>query len=308
MPTARINGARLNYVQLPCSNPDAEDLIMVHGLATSLAFWFLPYGPEFAARYRVTLFDLRGHGRSEVTESGYTVRNQAVDLRGLMRHLGIRRAHFMAHSFGGAVTLALADEDPDAVASLVLADTQLWLGRVAASGNAWPYGEVIASVLDQLGLDLDVRSPFFGFELLTCAARIIVDGETLPPELISFVGPSLGRHPRRTAKRWLEMVEHGQDELRAPDGLTASSFERMRFPVLAMYGERSKARTTQDLLRTVWPHAKFFTIPEAGHFFPTAKADTVIAASSVFWDWLDVEDRDAYAQTSFTSMTRLSLS
>ncbi|MGH1340626.1 MAG: alpha/beta fold hydrolase [Nannocystales bacterium] len=307
MPTARINGARLNYVQLPCTDPNAEDLIMVHGLATSLAFWYLPYGPEFSSRYRVTLFDLRGHGRSEITESGYTVRNQARDLRGLMHHLEIERAHFMAHSFGGAVALALAADDPAAVASMVLADTQLWLGRLAGAGRAWPHGAVVEAVLTKLGLKVDVRSPFFGFELLTCAARIIVAGKTLPPELISLVGPSLGRHPRRTAQRWLDVAERGAAELRAPDGLTASSFENMHFPALAMYGERSKARLTQDFLRSAWPQAKSFTLPEAGHFFPTSRADAVIAACSVFWDWLEAGNTEAYAQTSFTSMTRLAL-
>lgn len=308
MPTVRINGARLNYVQLPCSEPDAEDLIMVHGLATSLAFWYLPYGPEFAKRYRVTLYDLRGHGRSEVTASGYTPREQAADLRGLMQHLGIERAHFVAHSFGGAVTLALADEDPGAVASVVLADTQLWLGRLASAGNPWPHGEVIATILGGLGLDLDVRSPFFGYDLLTCAARLVVDGETLPSELVSLVGPTLGRHPRRTALRWLEVVERGGAELRAPDGLTSSSLQGMRFPALVMYGERSKARHTQDLLRMAWPHAKFYTLPEAGHFFPTSRAQEVSPACTVFWDWLGAGDRELHAQTSFSSMTRLALS
>lgn len=62
MPTATINGVRLNYVQVDDGGDGArEDLVMVHGLATSLAFWYFRYAPEFSRRFRVTMLDLRGH-------------------------------------------------------------------------------------------------------------------------------------------------------------------------------------------------------------------------------------------------------
>jgi hypothetical protein len=56
---------------------------MVHGLATNLAFWYIRYVSAFSKRYRVTLYDLRGHGRSSITDSGYTPKNMAVDLQKL---------------------------------------------------------------------------------------------------------------------------------------------------------------------------------------------------------------------------------
>src|SRR5688572_22636697 len=99
MPTALVNGARINYVQSEPVGGADEDLVMVHGLATSLAFWYFPYASLFAQRYRVTVFDLRGHGRSEMTPGGYTPQAQAADLEGLMDHLGIETAHLVAHSY-----------------------------------------------------------------------------------------------------------------------------------------------------------------------------------------------------------------
>ena len=71
MPVALVNGVRLNYLQT--EEPGGEtrpDLLMVHGLATNMAFWYLPYAPIFAQRFRVTLYDLRGLGRSEMTPDG----------------------------------------------------------------------------------------------------------------------------------------------------------------------------------------------------------------------------------------------
>ena len=74
MPSALVNGVRLNHVQMAA--PDVggphEDLVMVHGLATNLAFWYFHYAAVFARRYRVTVYDLRGHGRSEMPAGGYT--------------------------------------------------------------------------------------------------------------------------------------------------------------------------------------------------------------------------------------------
>ena len=38
---------------------------MVHGMATNMAFWYFNYGLPLSKRYRITLYDLRGHGRSD---------------------------------------------------------------------------------------------------------------------------------------------------------------------------------------------------------------------------------------------------
>lgn len=282
MPTALVNGARLNYLQV---GPDsgAEDLVMVHGLATSLAFWYLPYASVFGDRYRVTVFDLRGHGRSEMTAGGYSPQAQAADLEGLMDHLGIGRAHFVAHSFGGVVALGLARRSPWRVASLVLADTQVSATRNVPA-DTWAHGRLIQILLDRHGLDLDAHSPFFGCELLTAVAQLLLRDEILPEDLIELVGPTLGRHPRRTARRWLELIEQAEPELLADDGLCPETLHSFRFPLLSMCGERSRACATSHFMRGMWPHADFVTVPDAGHFFPSSRASEVIAACGRFWD------------------------
>ena len=90
VPSALVNGVRLNYVQMaaPDIGGPHEDLVMVHGLATNLAFWYFHYAAVFARRYRVTVYDLRGHGRSEMTAGGYTPANLARDLEGAARPSG----------------------------------------------------------------------------------------------------------------------------------------------------------------------------------------------------------------------------
>ncbi len=158
MPVALVNGVRLNYLQT--EEPGGEtrpDLLMVHGLATNMAFWYLPYAPIFAQRFRVTLYDLRGLGRSEMTPDGYTPQNLARDLSCLLDHLGIARTHVLAHSFGGVVALNLACAEPKRVQSLVLADTHLSAVRHAPGDGDWGNRSAVQKILNEHGLALDTR-------------------------------------------------------------------------------------------------------------------------------------------------------
>ena len=277
-----VNGASLSYVQLGPTH-GAEHLVMVHGLATNLAFWYMPYAVAFARRFRVTLFDLRGHGRSAMTEGGYTPQEQSADLAALLDHLGIERAHFVTHSFGGVVTLGLACRAPTRVQSLVLADSQVSFMRNEPC-ERWRNRGRVARVLSRHAIDLDIDSPNFGYELLTRIAERLLEGKSLPDDVTELVGPALGRLQRRTAQRWLDLVGQARHALMSDDGLNPPVLGTLDMPIMAMYGEHSRACASSPVLRDLWPHAEFVTIPEAGHFFPTTRSPEVMSACEWFWD------------------------
>jgi pimeloyl-ACP methyl ester carboxylesterase len=287
VPSALVNGIKLNYVQLLDEEGGAprEDLIMVHGLATNMAFWYLKYAQEFASQFRVTLFDLRGHGRSEMPPTGYTPADLASDLAGLMDELGIRKAHFLAHSFGGVVTMNLACRQPERVQSLVLADSHISAVRHIETPSDWAFGESIQPMLDRHGLELESRDPYFGHKLLTRVAEWQVRGFAVPPELQQLAAPLLGRSGSRTALQWLNLMRttSAETELMGDDGLTLEQLRRFKFPILAMYGDHSQARLTGAELLEVWPHAEFRRVRDAGHFFPTSKPEEVISGCQRFW-------------------------
>src|SRR5688572_5921666 len=121
MPALKVNQVELNYLQIG----DGPDLIMVHGLAASLAYWYLRIAPALAQHFRVTLYDLRGHGLSEMPPEGYTTETMAADLEALMDQLGIEQAHLVGHSYGGAVALHLAAFLPARARSLSLIDCRV---------------------------------------------------------------------------------------------------------------------------------------------------------------------------------------
>ena len=203
----------------------------------------------------------------------------------LLDHLGIERAHFLAHSFGGVIALNLACFDPRRIASLMLADTNISAFRRQSEPDEWRYGDEIQLVLDRHGLALDARDPYFGYRLLTEVARLQMKNAEVPPALLELVSPLMGKHGNRTAIQWLKLMDSplAEKELMANDSLTLEKLRKLSFPILAMYGSRSRANLTGKQLLDAWPHAEFRCVRDAGHFFPASKPEEVIATCQRFW-------------------------
>lgn len=290
MPIEVINGVRMNYVQIGGENvaegePAPEDLIMVHGLATNMAFWYFKYGVPLAQRFRVTLYDLRGHGRSEMPASGYSPAVLSQDLAALMDHLGIAKSHFMAHSFGGVVTLGLACEQPHRVSSLVLADSHFSPGRDVQARDEWSFGQKFQPIIDAHGLDLDTCDPYFGPKLLARVAEWQLQGREIPAALADLVSPLVGKTGKRTAGDYLKLMTQtsAATEMLSDDGLTLERLRALKFPIVAMYGDNSPARLSGAELLSIWPHAEFRRVRDAGHFFPTLRPEEVLWGCQRFW-------------------------
>ena len=104
MPTIHANGVALHYLQAGTG----PDLIMLHGLSGNLATWHHRIVPLLQDDFRITTYDLRGHGRSSMPPSGYTTHDMSADLLALMDGLGIASAHLAGHSFGADIALHFA--------------------------------------------------------------------------------------------------------------------------------------------------------------------------------------------------------
>ncbi len=107
--------ANLNYHEKGQGYP----LILIHGLSDDLHFWD-PLIPGLAVHYQVISLDLRGHGQSPLTGDEYSIKQFAEDVIHLLDGLGIKKAHFIGFSLGGAIAQQLALDNPSRVLSLVL--------------------------------------------------------------------------------------------------------------------------------------------------------------------------------------------
>ena len=119
MPEELVNGARLFYEEMG-SGP--ETIVFSHSYLLD-GQHFNPQMQALRDRYRCVAFDHRGHGRSEVTETGYDMENLYSDAVGLIEALQCAPCHFVGLSTGGFIGLRIAIRRADLLKSLILMDT-----------------------------------------------------------------------------------------------------------------------------------------------------------------------------------------
>jgi pimeloyl-ACP methyl ester carboxylesterase len=106
-------------------------VVMIHGLTVDLSSFYLTVAGSVAVESDVYLYDLRGHGRSEIPPGNYRVADHAADLLALLDAWSIDQpVHLVGNSFGGMVALFFAHHYPHRVASLFLIEPHL-------SGEGW---------------------------------------------------------------------------------------------------------------------------------------------------------------------------
>lgn len=114
---------------------DGPAIVFSHALGGDLSLWDRQTA-SFAGRYRIVRYDLRGHGRSPQSESGFTLEDLGKDVVRLLDQHGIGRTHFCGLSLGGLIGQWLGLHAAERLASLTLVDTapkmgtpEMWNGR-----------------------------------------------------------------------------------------------------------------------------------------------------------------------------------
>jgi lipase len=142
----------------------AEAVVCVHGL-TQHGGIFEALGRRLAADgHEVTSVDLRGHGESG-REPPWNTGTHVDDLLETADALGIERAAWIGHSFGGRMVAALAEWAPERVERLVLLDPGLEVPAEYALKSAemdrldWSFGSVEGAVNALLSSDSVAAAP-----------------------------------------------------------------------------------------------------------------------------------------------------
>jgi 3-oxoadipate enol-lactonase len=103
--------------------PDADALVLLHGVTLDAELNWAGVVPALSARYRVLTLDLRGHGRSSPGPMPFRLEDCADDVAGVAAALGVRRLVPVGYSMGGLVAQLLWQRHPDLTAGLVLCST-----------------------------------------------------------------------------------------------------------------------------------------------------------------------------------------
>lgn len=96
-------------------------LLLVAGTGYPGGTWAPSLLDRLAARHTLIAYDQRGTGQTVGPTAALSTRALASDALGLLAVLGIDVAHVLGHSMGGRVAQWMALDEPDRVASLVLA-------------------------------------------------------------------------------------------------------------------------------------------------------------------------------------------
>ncbi|MDQ4143141.1 MAG: alpha/beta hydrolase [Actinomycetota bacterium] len=98
---------------------EGKPVVVLHGWGGRIES-MAPVVDCLLTRFRVLAFDLPGFGESPIPPTVWGTPDYALYARDVLLEAGVRKAHFIGHSFGAKTSLFLAAEHPGAVDKLVL--------------------------------------------------------------------------------------------------------------------------------------------------------------------------------------------
>jgi pimeloyl-ACP methyl ester carboxylesterase len=279
------NGITLCYDTF--GDPSAPPMVLIMGLAAQMILWDDDFCTELAARgYWVIRFDNRDIGMStrfpeartpkfaemalaQVTgvrlRVPYTLRDMADDTLGLMDALGIKTAHVVGASMGGAIAQEIAIRYPARLRSLT--------SIMSSSGSRLlpgPTPKAMARLGKKVPLD---RAGYVREYVVTWS---ILNGDRLPFDAERTRGHGeltyeRGINPAGAARQLMAIVASGSRK---------RALRKVRVPALVIHGTDDPLVPVEagyDLARTI-PGARLVLIEGMGHSFPRVVWPRIIDA------------------------------
>ncbi len=117
---ATLDGHKVHYRSVGSGSPA---VVFIHGWTCDMTFWRLQ-SDAIAAKHRVLLVDLPGHGQSDKPPIDYTLELFARAVDAVLRDAGVERAVLVGHSMGGPVGLKFLRLYPKKASGYVAVDAR----------------------------------------------------------------------------------------------------------------------------------------------------------------------------------------
>ncbi|NWF65821.1 MAG: alpha/beta hydrolase [Chloroflexi bacterium] len=268
MGKAQINGIEIHYQQ----KGEGPDVVLVHGVTSTMAVWYNQVMPALRERFRITLYDLRGHGYSEMTPTGYNTDTMSDDLLGLMDHLKLDGACVVGHSYGGAIGLHAAVKQQARIRGLVVSDTGVACLRHLRNIQDWAGWSLFKEQLEARGITYD--------QFTDDAERIFRRSLEIPKQF------GLRKGEPRANKRLQKLLDETTmaKEFREIGSLTEEAIATVRIPVLALYGDQSPYKGLVVRLKELLPVCHWDVLTGTGHFLLLQNPDIFVQRILAFLD------------------------
>ena len=252
---AKVNGIETNYEIH--GRDGAPWLTFSHSLACSVRMWDGQV-EAFKDRFRILVYDTRGHGASEAPKGPYTLDMLAEDLKQLLAALGIKKTHYVGLSMGGMIGQILALKEPALLDRVVLADT----GHAQTPETIKQWEERIRTAGER------------GMEPLV---QPTIERWFTPPFRDKPVVKTIASLIRRTPVPGYVGCCQAISKLN-----TTARLKDIRHPVLAITGEQDAAASGTRYIGEHVPGAKLVVIPQAAHIANIEQAEAFNRATLEF--------------------------
>jgi pimeloyl-ACP methyl ester carboxylesterase len=251
MPAASVNGIELAYEVYG----DGPPLVLAHGYIASKEMWDYQIGP-FSERYRLVVYDMRGHGQSGAPpedDPGYTMATLVEDQRALMDHLGIDQAYVGGLSMGGGIAMRFALSYPQRVRALLLFDTAAGPTAAGREIQRWwqTNHDMIASFIRSSGVADTLRNLY--------AQRVQAPGAAAadpPTEVREFMARMQDLSPDGFLGAGRALWE--QDDV-------LDRMAEVSVPTLVLVGDMDFLLEPSKAMHANLPHARFTLVRGSGH-------------------------------------------
>lgn len=236
-----VDGGRLYYEVAGQGQP----VVLIHGFSLDTRMWDDQF-QELSRSFRVIRYDVRGFGKSDRPQESHAAGN---DLRVLLEHLEVQRAHLVGMSMGGSIATNFTLEYPDMVSALV---------TVGATLDGYTYSpdflqriEALYAAADSGGVEaakrLWLRQPW---------VTPVHDSARLAPKIRTMVDTYSGIHLTNPEIGW-----------GSTDPPAIARLEEINVPVLVIAGvyDTPDILAIADTVAERIPNAKKVVVQGAGH-------------------------------------------
>ena len=267
----QTNGTSL-YVRFGGKGPA---VVLLHGFGDTGDMW-APLAAVLVKDHTVVVPDLRGMGLSAHPDTGYTKKNQDLDIAGVMDSLRIERAALVTHDIGNMVGYALAVQFPKRITRWVVIDAPLpgignW-DSIVRSPLLWHFNfrgpdvERLVQGRERIYLDR------FYNELSADPKRIDEQSRQHYAQLYA--------RPRAMHDAFEQFAAFTQDA--ADNKALLASNGKLPMPVLALGAEKSFGPGMAEELRFVATNVTGGIIPDSGHWIMEENPKATIALVTGF--------------------------
>lgn len=269
-----VNGTKIHYVIGGPKPGLAPVMLLIHGFPQSWWEWHKVM-PALSAQYTVIAPDLRGIGLSDCTYDGYTKRQLAADLHGIIESLDCGPAHVVGHDIGGMVAYAYATQYQ--TRTLAILDNSLpgvgdW-ENVIRNPRVWHFAfhqkrdlpeALICGGKEELYISNFIKDR--SFDAAACSDR----------DLAVYAAAYGQPGAFRAGLEWYRAFPQDAEDNRAAGPLPSD------LRVLALGGETHWGDAMLDRLRDVAPSVVGGSIASCGHFIPEEQPEVLVKALQEF--------------------------